>query len=197
MNREEIICHALNFQWGGMSPEELAAVYDLCVDKKVLELGSMVGMSSYVIASVGKELSCVDAWSDTQEFLAHDPLQAQVYRDNYPEIVNVFERFNKNCKEFIDSGKIKMYRGLTQELADNFADSSFDIVLIDADHSYVGVARDFEFYHKKVKPDGYLVFHDYGCSTWTGVSILCHEMIAKGKMIGVKRCERIAVFQVC
>ena len=35
-----------------------------------------------------------------------------------------------------------------------------DFLLIDGDHSYEGVKKDFEMYHHLVKPDGLIVFHD-------------------------------------
>jgi hypothetical protein len=194
MNKQDVISHALSFKFGGMLPEELSFLYDICVGKSVLELGSMVGMSSYVIASVAKELSCVDVWSDSQEHLSHDPVQANIYKVYLPELPNMFEQFKINCKEFIDSKKIKMYRGKTQNLFNQFPDNYFDLLLIDADHSYQGVFTDFNLYHTKIHKDGRIAFHDYGDSMWIQIAIFCNEMVRQNKIRPIAYCERIAIF---
>lgn len=194
MNREELLKYVLTFNYGGMSEGELGYLYDFCYNKNVLELGSMVGMSSYVIATVANHLSCVDLWSDTQEHLKHDPRQAAVYKQYTPDL-NMFSEFNRNCKEFIESGKITMYRGNTIDVVNFFEDETFDIIFIDADHSYFGVSRDFELYYNKVKSDGLLIFHDYNDDMWTGIKRLCDEKVSAGKIQLVEKRERIAVFR--
>ena len=45
----------------------------------------------------------------------------------------------------------------------------YDIVIIDADHSYAGVKFDFENYAQMVKPGGYLIFDDYGAGDWPDI----------------------------
>jgi hypothetical protein len=192
MDKEDVLTHALSFYYGGMNKAELYYLYDLCIDKNVLELGSMVGMSSYVIASVAKEVSCVDIWSDNQDHLSHDPEQQQVYKNFLPNLPNMYESFTENCKEFINSGKLKMFQGNTQDMANNFNDHEFDVLLIDADHSYKGISSDFYLYRDKLKPDGLFIFHDYGDSMWKGIQEFCNEMVDKGelKMIGIA--DRIA-----
>jgi len=195
MNKKEVLEHALSFKYGGMLEVELGYVYDICANKNVLELGSMVGMSSYVIASVAKSLSCVDVWSDTWEHLAHDPIQQKIYEQFTGVILSMHESFKRNCKTFIDSKKIRMYKGNTREMVDKFLDESFDVILIDADHSYEGVLRDFNLYQNKIKDNGYIVFHDYGDSMWTGIAQLANEMASQNKIKIVGRVERIGVFK--
>ena len=195
MNKEAIVDHALSFKVSGMSENELSYLYDLCIGKTVLELGSMVGMSSYIIASVAQSLSCVDIWSENLDHLNHDPLQQSIYRGIMEICPNFLESFNKNCAEFIESGKIQMYRGNTKDLADNFEDKSFDIVLIDADHSYEGISQDFNLYKNKAKDDGFIVFHDYGDSMWTGIAKFCNEIVGQKELTIINRTERIGVFR--
>jgi len=195
VNKEAIVDHALSFKVSGMSENELSYLYDLCIGKTVLELGSMVGMSSYIIASVAQSLSCVDIWSENLDHLNHDPLQQSIYRGIMEICPNFLESFNKNCAEFIESGKIQMYRGNTKDLADNFEDKSFDIVLIDADHSYEGISQDFNLYKNKAKDDGFIVFHDYGDSMWTGIAKFCNEIVGQKELTIINRTERIGVFR--
>jgi predicted O-methyltransferase YrrM len=194
MKREELLKYVQGFTYGGMSERELGCLYDFCLNNKVLELGSMVGMSSYVIASVAEHLDCVDLWSDNQDHLKHDPRQAQVYKI-YGSQLNMFAEFNRNCKEFIESGKITMYRGNTMDMANSFEDESFDIVFIDADHSYEGFNRDFELYYNKPRPGGLFMFHDYDDDMWTGIKKVCDEKVIAGKIQIVEKRERVAVFR--
>lgn len=37
---------------------------------------------------------------------------------------------------------------------------AYDMLLIDGDHTYEGVKRDYEMYNHFVKPGGYIIFHD-------------------------------------
>ena len=192
--KDDVIDKAYSFYYGGMYPEELREIYDLCKDKKVIELGSMVGMSSYVIASVAEHVSCVDVWSDTQEHLSHDPLQQDVYKEFVPNLPNMLESFATNCKDYIELGKISMFRGKTEDMVHNFPAKTADILFIDADHSYIGVSNDYQHYIHTLKDNGYLLFHDYG-GMWQGVKYLCDEMVAKGEIKLVKIVMSLAIFQ--
>jgi SAM-dependent methyltransferase len=46
-------------------------------------------------------------------------------------------------------------------LEEVFSDSYFDIVYIDADHTFIGVSKDIKAAKRKVKPGGLLAFNDY------------------------------------
>lgn len=195
MNRDETITHALRFGYGGMSRNELCHLYDISHGKTILELGSMVGMSSFVMASVCDVLHCVDAWDDEQKHLAHDKPQQDVYFSFLPNLPVMMNNFLTNCNNFIESKKIIMHRGLTGERVQDFEDDYFDIILIDADHSYEGVKNDCLTYMNKLKSDGNLVFHDYNCGMWTGVSKLCNEMVDEKRLELVSVVERLASFK--
>jgi hypothetical protein len=70
-------------------------------------------------------------------------------------------QFDNNTKDFSNIKKIK---GFTKDVV-SLTDDDYDIILIDADHSYNGVKQDILNYKDKGK---YLLFHDYD-SNWTGV----------------------------
>jgi predicted O-methyltransferase YrrM len=167
MTKESVIKHALTFTGGGMSQEELEYLYDLCKDKTVLELGSMYGQSSYVIASVAKHLTCVDAWEDGCPYLS------SFQRDIYSQFKNMEAEFDENMKDFTNVTKLK---GLTTEYEVTiWLEPQYDIVLVDADHSYEGVIEDIKLYHARHKE--YIVFHDYGTPTWPGVKEAVDNML--------------------
>ena len=195
MNKQEVIDHALTFKYGGMLPSELGLLYDISIGKQsALELGSMVGMSSYVIASVAEHLVCVDVWSDNQDHLDHDPRQKEVYALYIDELPNMFDAFNTNCAKEICLGKITPIRLNTQDAVYLFPDKRFDMILIDADHSYEGVKRDYAAYKNKLKDGGILVFHDFNDSMWDGIAQACNEAVNKGEIKMIKLIERLAVF---
>lgn len=203
MEKESIINHAWTFGFGGMEKSELGFMYDNCHGKKILELGSEMGQSAYVIAMVANDLTCVDVWDDTYEHLNHDERQKNcyvndqiLYKDKEINKNNIFEQFKENCKEFISTNKIKYVKGKTQDVVNEFDNESFDIILIDADHSHEGVISDINNYIPKLKKDGYLFFHDYGCGTWTGVTTACNQAVSEGKIRFEGRFERIAIFKV-
>lgn len=197
MYKAEVINKALSFKYGGMLREELSYIYDFCKGKDVIALGSMVGMSSYVIASVAKGLYCVDAWSDRFEHLNHSKRQKDVYKNDWLKQVNpnMFDAFRRNCNRFIKSGKIKTIKGKTDNVYTRFSVGMADILLIDADHEYSGVIKDIINYAYTVKENGYLMFHDYGCGTWTGVSEACDQMMKSKQIKLIDKDNRIAVFQ--
>lgn len=60
-------------------------------------------------------------------------------------------------------------------------DKPIDLLFIDGDHSYEGVAEDIENWIPKVKKGGMVIFHDYG--SWTGVTKAVNEAIER-KIIG-------------
>jgi len=210
MEKNELIEYVWKFGFGGMEKDELSFVYDLSLNKNILELGSEMGQSAYVMASVANKVICVDAWDDTYEHLNNDPKQKNVYISditlykNNPKIFNgqaknkdnVFDQFKNNCKEFIDSKKIEYIKGKTLDVVNQFEDESFDIILIDADHSYEGVYGDINAYLPKLKKNGYLTFHDYGCGMWTGVKQAADQAEQEGKIQFINKYQRVGVFKL-
>ena len=158
MDKQETIKHAMTFGFGGMNATELSFLYDFCKDKNVLELGSHVGQSSYVISATAKHVCCVDAWQDDTPFL--EEKQAVEYRKQPKGMLQQFIDNVRNVRE-----NVWMVQGFTQDSVDKTRDD-YDIVLIDADHSYEGVKRDIELYRNKAP---IIIFHDYNTPSWEGV----------------------------
>ena len=108
----------------------------------------------------------IDAWTDYQSELArgdHDMAYAR-------------ERMNTNRDEAMGCqrmwpAQVRMIEGLTYNVVGS-VNSQFDIVWIDADHSYDSVCRDIDLYCDKVKPGGIVCGHDYD---WPEVHKAVHE----------------------
>ena len=158
MTREEVLATAWGFGAGGMVPEELAWIYDNCAGLDVLELGSMIGQSSFVLANVARSLTCVDAWIDHCPYL--EPRQAKEYK-----IENMEAVFDRNMAGL----NFRKRKAFSHEIGAMFWSQTFDAVLIDADHSREAVLADIQACRRLLRPGGLLLLHDYRSSAWPGV----------------------------
>ncbi len=75
------------------------------------------------------------------------------------------EMLNQQYEEFIrsmsDKQFVKIYRKYSFDAVKLFEDSYFDLIYIDADHSFEGCLRDIEDWYPKVKKGGFLLGDDY------------------------------------
>jgi hypothetical protein len=56
---------------------------------------------------------------------------------------------------------VTIREGLSHVMLGTFPDGYFDLIYIDADHSYEAVTQDAALAVRKVRPDGVLIFNDY------------------------------------
>jgi hypothetical protein len=84
----------------------------------------------------------------------------------------------------IADGRVVIRRGLSWEILESFPDETFDLVYIDADHSYPAVRRDLLAALPKTKPSGHIALNDYTCfdhlamaevGTVAAVNEICHS----------------------
>lgn len=158
MTRDEVLSRAWAIGAGGMVPEELAYLYDHCAGLDVIEIGSMIGQSSFVLAKTARRLTCVDAWIDHCPYL--EPQQSQHYTISGME--KVFDRNMRGCS-------YRKIKGMTTQTDELLQDEKFDAVLIDADHSHGAVVADILVYRRRLRPGGLLLLHDYRSPAWPGV----------------------------
>ena len=78
------------------------------------------------------------------------------------------ERLDQQCDLFksimMQNPNVRLYRMMSYEAAKNFPDEYFDLIYIDADHSYNGVKKDLEAWWPKVKKGKYFTGDDYSHS---------------------------------
>ena len=58
---------------------------------------------------------------------------------------------------------------------------SYDLIFIDANHSYEYVKKDFENYIKLLNPGGVVALHDIDCPDWPGINKFWNELKSSGK----------------
>lgn len=124
-------------------------------DAVVCEVGVAEGNNSWFMVNTWpiKLLYCVDAWQTLDQ--RGDGSLPQVWHDQN------FDKFFDRMMPMVDSGKVKVLRGLSVEMAKQVPDESLDLLYLDGDHNYEGVKADLAAWFPKVKPGGVISGHDY------------------------------------
>lgn len=147
---------------GMMPQDELLAIYSMCYQLDVpgttVELGAWTGLTTSYLAAACRargegNVVAVDTFEGTKE-------GGTQYR--------ALEKFGGSTERAFDDtiqragaqDSVEKLIGLTHEVVDQYDAGPIRFLLIDADHSYEGVARDFQLWHPLVAPGGLIVFHD-------------------------------------
>jgi hypothetical protein len=120
----------------------------------ICELGVLKGEFSEKILTTCEpiELVLIDTWNG--EIGSGDE------NGNNFKLYDGDELFNLVKTKFSSNSNVKIIKGKTDKILD-FPNSYFDIIYIDADHSYEGVKSDLLNSFLKIKNDGYIMGHDY------------------------------------
>jgi predicted O-methyltransferase YrrM len=153
---------------GFFHPDEALELQRICTNKEVLEIGAFYGKTTVCIAEVAISVTTVDTWA------VDGNGQTQL-----PEInETVFNTFKDSIKEY---GNVTYLVGRSEKIVPGI-DRQFDVVFIDAEHSYNGVLSDIRVTLPKLKDNGVFVFHDYG--TWAGVTQAIDEVFDISRITG-------------
>ena len=157
-NSDEIVDLVLNkyqkYFWIKQVPEEikaLAKVVEYLKPKILVEIGTAGGGSLFIftqLAVIGAKIASID-------------LPLGLFGGAYPEYrKNFYNSFANNGKKMRlireDSHLIQTKR----ELENYLCGEKIDFLMIDGDHTYEGVKRDFEMYKEFVRNGGIIAFHD-------------------------------------
>jgi len=72
--------------------------------------------------------------------------------------------------------KIKIYKSNSTTFLNNKEDNTYDIIYIDADHSYEAVKNDLKYAFNTIKDGGYIMGHDYAINLKKANSIYKFEV---------------------
>jgi len=89
-------------------------------------------------------------------------------------LFDVLRQINSKRKEQI---KVHAICSTTDEACEWCRALSFDVVFIDANHSYEFCRRDIQNWRRLLKPGGTLCGHDYGREAWKGVTKSVDELL--------------------
>lgn len=146
--RNMSVCRAIETH---LSTQEKVFLYQkacsLNSSSTIVEIGSYLGASSCFLAEGAKQTNsrvyCVDTWQNEG--------MTEGIRDTFGEFMNNVSTL-KN---------ITPLRGTSTTVANGF-NGPIDLLFIDADHSYEAVITDLKCWVPKLKPEGWLLLHDWG-----------------------------------
>jgi len=99
-----------------------------------------------------KEAIAVDHWNN-------DGIPARMDSGYSKEILE--EMYQNFKKSVIDKPFVRICREYTFDAVEHFSDEHFDLIYIDADHSYEGCLRDIVDWYPKIKKGGFIIGDDY------------------------------------
>lgn len=103
--------------------------------------------------------------------------QVKEYWDNlYNQVSDLLKRF-KNCR---------LIRERSVIAAEMFEPEHFDLVFIDANHTYWSAFIDIRKWYPLVKKGGYLYGHDYGAKRYPGVKQAVDELLPQREVLSAK-----------
>lgn len=161
---------------GFLHCNELEKLVDLAANRDVLEIGSFRGLSAWGMAISARSVLCVDT------FAANSAGQQQMgHVTTLADFVESVSRF-KNVRYFIGTSEAASNEAL-QPGENNTAAGSFvphgqfDLIFLDAMHTYEDVKADIARWWPRVKAGGVMAFHDYGHWDFPGVKQAVDEVL--------------------
>lgn len=132
---------------------------------KVAELGVLYGKTSRSLLEGHKtlQLYMIDTWDDFKDYdfieYYKTTKDKSILSDN-EQRKKEYEQVKNICNQYRD--RTKIIKNYTHKAVFLFKDDYFDLVFIDADHSYEGCKRDIIEWLPKVKQNGWIGGHDFG-----------------------------------
>ena len=169
--RPEAIVKALKVD-GFMSEDELIWLYETAQRMgSVVEVGSWKGRSTTVLlAGCSGTVTAVDNWS------GHDP-SSNGFLEDVVATEDVYATFKQNTDEY---NNLTIIRGHSAEIGNNIGNELFDMVFIDAEHTYEGCKADLDAWTPKARK--IVAVHDYNAS-WPGVMQAFNEKFGVPKKV--------------
>jgi len=131
----------------------------------LVEVGSFIGESAYILSQYFRRVVCVDPWLPGPMKKFGEGLGITCWS----QAEGIFDRNNRDIPSII---KI---RGVDLDVAPLFAPASIDVLYLDHEHTYEACIASFQAWLDKIKPEGYYCGHDYNfipvreaCLHWMG-----------------------------
>ena len=118
------------------------------------EIGSYTGESLMFWLQKASQVICIDRWTDYSEFVGGTTGRMVIDCMDWVE-----HEFDRIASQYGD--RVVKVLGDSVEVAARCPAASFDLVYLDAGHTYEQVVADILAWAPAVKPDGLLAGHDY------------------------------------
>ena len=159
---------------GWMTELELTYLAETASKSKLIaEVGSWMGRSTSALAvNTPGWVCCVDTWRGSEE---HAPMLAAK-----PEGW-LYDQFLANIKGL----PVVAARLPSVEIAKGIASGlvRFNMIFIDANHSYESVKADIEAWKPLLTPNGILCGHDYDPIYWPGIVQAVNELVPDFRVV--------------
>lgn len=121
----------------------------------IAELGVFRGDFSEKIIEIcePKEIVLIDIWEG--EIFSGD------FDGNNRQKIKGSELYSLVTSKFSNNKNVVIHKNFTIDALSKYTDNYFDVIYIDADHTYSGCKSDLEISYKKIKNGGYILGHDY------------------------------------
>lgn|GEM_PF-1068381 len=164
---------------GMMPPRQLLALYRMAatwpLDGDTVELGAWTGLTTCYLAAAARlrgdgRVFAVDTFEGTKEGGGRYESIEKYHGTTLPAFE--YRIAQAGLLDFVST-----VIGDSASSASRYTGGPIRLLLIDADHSYEGVRRDFDAWAPLVAPGGLVVFHDYLMSE-AGVARFVNENVA-------------------
>jgi hypothetical protein len=135
---------------------------------RALEVGTWLGTTAKAMAGAGAVVHCVDTWQGSPS----DITSACVVDAGGQSAV--FEEFKSNVGARLNKTIFAWQRD--SQNAANMAWEPFDLIFIDAEHTYEAVKADILAWWKHLREDGVMIGHDYFTKQYPGVNQAVAEL---------------------
>jgi predicted O-methyltransferase YrrM len=169
---------------GWLSPREACELYRTVKrmaddDLRLVEIGSWVGRSSYVLAKAleGKRSStlyCIDPFDGSGDKTSQSLYASLI--DGLPG-QSAFQTFENNMRTYGVDGSITVIADVSHSAVTQFS-GDIDFLFIDGNHDYNAVLKDYEQWSPLIKKGGYIAFHDVGACHTFGPKQVVERFIA-------------------
>jgi hypothetical protein len=121
-----------------------------------LEIGVLCGANLIKVAQTiavhpDSRLFAVDPWIEYDE-----------YKEFEGKMDEIYDQFIYNINTFGVAPKVQINRGFSFAEVPRFRDEMFDMIYVDGHHDSEFVLEDAVLAFRKLKPEGYMIFDDYG-----------------------------------
>ena len=143
---------------------------------RILEVGSWLGTTAMAMADATSmaRVFCVDTWEGSPSDLTSKMAQAAIEEEGEGA---VFNRFKANVGHRLDKS-IFPFPGTSAENAKKHWEQ-FDIIFIDAEHTYEALKAQILEWWPHLKDDGVMCGHDFMVHGYDGVGIAIHELFGE------------------